>query len=612
MKTQISRNSFLVNSRYYAGTRRYYTGVYQQQGRMLTDADWNEQVSIGRAILDDVLWAIFRDEGVLQSGHSIDADGKKFFSWYVYAKGLCSWLDVPFAEGQEVPDYGNQMDFPEAPGRLSEGDRLYADVWERSVLSLEDPGLKDPGLHGADTCTRTQMVLQLKRAPAGIESEVGAPSYLDRRVNPRQGNALLTVSRRAALSGNHLFRVEVHDVQGKIPTAPTRLTLKWSSENGAEAYASRDVPMDFERSDWAFEFYNDTTEKHLGTHLVVDESKGTPARGKLFKGPPSATTRPDAGVYPYVRRWDGFCTLSRSSSDDAWTLEDGWDRGDSLLERERAGVHGHARIQDNVLFVNLQSLDLELELTYRKTPSDNPSSRSFVTGDYWLVPVREQNALGGTLLDKGTPIGSHSYVHLGVIKDGKFVEEAKGIPSLADLTRTYGSDLIGSRKISSPDPDGPFLAQGTVYQQLTQLLEMLGKHLAPSSSDHDSRYALKNHRHSEQQLIWKATRRVRLPARAEMSAYHPGFWKGPGDESLSKVRVVVQLQGRDASSSGTFLGESLSKVRLFSTLADRQADEAPGVRHTLRFVLINHNDFEVDVLYDVYYAEGYAVVDEPK
>ena len=47
MKTQISRASDRPGRR--------YSGVYQQQGRMITDADWNELVEILKRRLDGAL-----------------------------------------------------------------------------------------------------------------------------------------------------------------------------------------------------------------------------------------------------------------------------------------------------------------------------------------------------------------------------------------------------------------------------------------------------------------------------------------------------------------------------------------------------------------------------
>ncbi len=47
MKTQISRDSHVPAKR--------YSGVYQQQGRMITDADWNALSDLVKERLDDVL-----------------------------------------------------------------------------------------------------------------------------------------------------------------------------------------------------------------------------------------------------------------------------------------------------------------------------------------------------------------------------------------------------------------------------------------------------------------------------------------------------------------------------------------------------------------------------
>ena len=47
MKTQISRISHWPEKR--------YSGVYQQQGRMITDADWNELVELLKARVDGAL-----------------------------------------------------------------------------------------------------------------------------------------------------------------------------------------------------------------------------------------------------------------------------------------------------------------------------------------------------------------------------------------------------------------------------------------------------------------------------------------------------------------------------------------------------------------------------
>ena len=55
MKTEISRDSHQPEKR--------YSGVYQQQGRMLTDADWNELVEIRKARLNAALRGVVGSKG---------------------------------------------------------------------------------------------------------------------------------------------------------------------------------------------------------------------------------------------------------------------------------------------------------------------------------------------------------------------------------------------------------------------------------------------------------------------------------------------------------------------------------------------------------------------
>ncbi|HEX7842353.1 MAG TPA: DUF6519 domain-containing protein, partial [Kofleriaceae bacterium] len=270
MKSQISRNSYDPSKR--------YSGVYQQQGRMITDADWNEMQAIAKVRLDEALRDVVG--GGLPGARPLrlqfnTTQELEIVPGVLYAGGLAARLGTP---GGDVFTYANQPDFPSAPGAVAPGDVLYVDAWERGVSFLEDPALQDPGLNGADTCTRTQTMLQIKRAPAGFATES------DPR-NPAIGNALLGIGLRRAQSstdildpaadevaidqpvGNFLFRVEVHDVRGPADN-PTSITLKWSSENAAEAYAIGSAPPDYKGSDWAYEFHGPTSEKQLGVHLV--------------------------------------------------------------------------------------------------------------------------------------------------------------------------------------------------------------------------------------------------------------------------------------------------------------------------------------------------------
>lgn len=429
MKIQMSRRD---------PVRRNFTGVYQQQGRMITDADWNEAMEIIDSRFEELTRRIL---GVMSSGVPIWG-GLEFqkergmFHGGVLAQGV-------WATAYNV-QYENQRDFPGAPGQPSEGDRIYADVWMRPIVALEYPALKDPGLHGADTCARTQMMVQIKRAPA---------SWGDDYISRTRGYMMpaLALTKRASLStsatsesfttGNYLFRVEVHDVKGE-PTVPTELTLKWSSENGAEAYASDALPVDFKGGDWLYEFYSTMSEKHLGVHLVAAD--GFPVRGILSERFPGQL--PDASTWPFVRRWDGYCVLRRQDANSAWTLVKGWDRGVTLSTGTPQGVHGHTRFAEGDgtknLIINLLELDFDLDMSVQEIASPEYYT-TFVAGDYWQAAVREQHEPGEKLLWSSRMGIEHTYVHLGTIRDGKFVDEVQRLPSFHELMSAQGASLIG-------------------------------------------------------------------------------------------------------------------------------------------------------------------------
>ncbi|CAM4521162.1 DUF6519 domain-containing protein [Corallococcus exiguus] len=554
MKTQISRDSH--------DSSKGYSGVYQQQGRMLTDADWNELVSI----INDRVTSALRDvvgSGGPATGKLLISNTLQMTPGSVYADGLMASLPgtTPFT-------YATQPDFPLAPGAPAVGESLYADVWERPVLFLEDPNLQDPGLHGADTSTRTQVMLQIKRCPAGQQPT-------DPLVNPGRGNAPLTLSQRVAgtgpaaqFTGNYLFRLEVHDVKGS-PTAPSELTLKWSSENAAEAYANGPgVPQDYQGNDWLYEFYNAATERHLGVHLGTPPA-GFPSRGLLKEGYPVSV--PDAATYPFVRRWDGWCTLTRNTTTGVWTfVSGGRDRGAPLSTANAQGVHGHVRIESGVLHLELQDLALALTLTAGGT-----TSRAFVAGDYWLAPVREQDAAGDQVLSGAQPVGLlHRYVKLGVIASGVFTpERTLGFPSLtrlmspsvgdsganyvgteahADVTGTTvqsqlsslipvlnkansaanGSGLIGSAAITGTPKNLP---AGTVRSQLTQLVTHVNTHVASTSTDHDARY----YPRTEANAAFASTSHLH-DAKYPSILYQWAFTLGPDESWAAAVPLFTQ------------------------------------------------------------------------
>ncbi len=440
MKTQISNSTFDILKR--------YSGIYQQMGRPLTDADWNEMPDITKHRLADALSDVIgsgtpRERGIVRIIEQPDGSQTYDLRWgYVFVDGIIAQVrpDPPATLSDPLGlalEYEHQADFPQAPARPGADHTLYIDVWDRTVTALEDSKLRDPGLHGADTCTRTQTMAQVKWCPTTLAPENPAQ-------NPAIGDALLTLAIREGSTdpdpcdpcddevalqdkiGNYLFRVEVHDVEYDAGGDPTRVVLKWSSENGAEQYAVDNLATGFAADNFAYEFYSGPTEamaseKQVGKHLATGFS---PVRGALTKGYP--TTEPSG--FSLVRRWDGFGELQKSGA--AWTLVDGVDRGTDLSTGSSATAHGHVA-EGATVAINLDAINLTIEL----------ADHQLLAGDFWFHTVREAVDVAGTeILTAETPRGIlHHYMTLGTDAGGVFTafdaEQCKRFefPPLTDI-----------------------------------------------------------------------------------------------------------------------------------------------------------------------------------
>ena len=446
MKTEISRDSHRPEKR--------YSGVYQQQGRMITDADWNEMVDILKGRLDDALKDVVGSGSPLHR-HAVDnsTDPPNLQWGAVYVDGIQAAIRPDDgATLHPVFEYAHQLDFPSPPATT--GDYLfYVDVWERTVTHLMDERLRDKGLHGADTCTRKQTVAQVKWCPDGVDPEQSP-------INPSKGDAQLSLTLLQKSTqpdtcdpcaadvdvdstiGDYLFRVEVHDVKGNADD-PTEITLKWSGENAAEHYALKDAggadvapPAGFKAGPWAYEFFDETSERHLGVHLVPGFS---PVRGELTAGYPVSVP-----ARRFVRRWDGFCRLVKTGGN--WSVAEAFDRSQS-----GPGLVTFTAITSDLLSIDLDALKLELRL-----------DRSYVAGDFWLADVRQaEHAVGGPLITAQPPQGiDHHYLTLGRVVDGVLQANAEAdrkhaFPPLTEMTRMTmaggdGQEAMPSNRLPHP------------------------------------------------------------------------------------------------------------------------------------------------------------------
>lgn len=162
MKGDFSRDTF--------DSKKHYSRVLMQQGRVQADADWNEQQAITayreKTTARDIIGAC--GAPLNDGGFGIATDGKTLTisKGRFYADGILCEND------QADLDYLKQPDFPNAPvplGLLKEAKAqfgiVYLDVWQRHITALDDDYIREKALGGPDTATRLKTIWQVRVLP---------------------------------------------------------------------------------------------------------------------------------------------------------------------------------------------------------------------------------------------------------------------------------------------------------------------------------------------------------------------------------------------------------------------------------------------------------------
>lgn len=454
MKIQNSRNSKQDD--------KDYSAVCHQQGRMITDFDLNEQALISRDRLNLALKDVIgsgtpRCDALLQ----VDDENIPSLHWgIIYVDGIRAEArvdkrvektlpefppiidpDISFADRLRVNPQGSstenglnyafQLYYPQAPELPNTSHKLYVDVWDRTVIWLEDDKLRDPGLYGADTTTRTQTMAQVKWCDQDTD-----PMCL-----PTIGNARLHLRLRSLSSnsdpcdpcaeelelnepvGNYHFRAEIHDVHYDDDNNADMAVLKWSSENGAEAYKATDTPPDFASNQFVYEYFDEISEKQLGRHLAHDNSGQSLIDGKRIN---IQNELSDAPPKDYIRRWNGWCKIEKTGSD--WKVTEGFEGPFDLTSDINSGP-GKVTNAGNTITIELDVITLKIEL----------DDHALLAGDYWNTAVRESIHTEGDVLlqaknsTKGAlPDGEHHHYMLLVNVD---VTGNMSLPAISDCDK---------------------------------------------------------------------------------------------------------------------------------------------------------------------------------
>lgn len=222
------------------------SAVRHQQGRVLLDADWNEQRDIELHGARSALRHTIGDAGgpAGASGFALSAAGGG--ASVAYGPGTY------YVDGVRVETAGGVV--PELPG--TDGRYLvYLDVWERHVSAVEDPAIREVALGGPDTTGRSVVThrVRLVPLPAGGPPPscddplaawdliaAGSTGSLAVRVEPSSATTdPCDVPENAGYKGleNQLIRVQVH--QGNFdPNAPGGIgagapTFVWARDNAS-------------------------------------------------------------------------------------------------------------------------------------------------------------------------------------------------------------------------------------------------------------------------------------------------------------------------------------------------------------------------------------------
>jgi hypothetical protein len=396
---------------------KHYSRVLMQQGRVQVDADWNEQ----SAILQHHLRMLTRDVVGPHAGPADDfgfeiitsetlyrlasiADSKRQSALeaavrkgnFVIGPGRYYVDGIPIENKQAIL-YTEQLGYPFANSSTLEDMQsglamlIYVDVWERHITYVEDDHLREVALEGPDTCTRAQVVWQVKvHAETAGEAQAGRLDCQSADTLPRLGTGMLRArarldkpvtelcsippSSRYRGAENQLYRVEIH--RGK--SAANGATYKWSRENGSVTFPIRTLSADgvatmdtlgrddhlgLKPDDWV-EIMDDrialsgqpgllaqVKEVHRDDLAVTLSVPGTP--------PPTVPSygQAQAWLHPLLRRWD---QMGDPAASGALPVVEGADA---------SSAGGWQSLEDGVQI--------------RFSPGGE-----YMTGDYWLIPAR--------------------------------------------------------------------------------------------------------------------------------------------------------------------------------------------------------------------------------
>jgi hypothetical protein len=427
---------------------RHYSAVLLQQGRVVLDADWNEQAEIQLRLVRRMMRDLVGPHGgpAGELGFMIESqlgdDGKlrlRVRNGFQPANGdvqhlergryYVDGIDVEHVEAQDDP---LELETGLLPAALREQVVLvYLEVWERHVTYVEENvpfqrrSMREVALGGPDTASRSEVrwavrtslqprnprtspVLTNGGPVAGSPDREALLAEALGRLLPAKGRLAASLTTQDIGEGdpcrdtaqpryrgpeNRLYRVEIHEVEN----ADRGPTFKWSRENGSVTY-----PLALA-----------SEQKRLtGTELTVEVvGLGRDDRYRLRRGDiVELVTKPldeagDAGHLLEVKDVeDDARTVTLQSFDEAvidvpvardddpdggWALLRRWDQSHEPKRNNGASAKteaGAIEIDGGDEFVLEDGIVVRFQRPAALTEALAPYE--FRVGDYWLIPAR--------------------------------------------------------------------------------------------------------------------------------------------------------------------------------------------------------------------------------
>ncbi len=145
----------------------HYSQVFQQQGRVMLEADWNEQAGIQLSLLRSLVMDLVGPCWAAGKGFLFTV-APKLPDWSLTAGHF--YADGILCVNETACTFATQPNLP-TPDTVAGNDgstgqpasfALWLDVWERHLCAVEAPSIADVALNGVDTASRAQVVWQMR------------------------------------------------------------------------------------------------------------------------------------------------------------------------------------------------------------------------------------------------------------------------------------------------------------------------------------------------------------------------------------------------------------------------------------------------------------------